>query len=145
MYPKTRIIDGIKNAPIIITLFNKVESIVMPLTNQIEVSENVKQNIISVSSFLFLRKYLKMNSSIIGYSKTALKKNNQIVRNCKPSKTQKDTFLSSVNSYLGIMKHYQTYKIRKKILKKYLSGYWLNHFYISSGYQKLVKKKRIMK
>ena len=75
----------------------------------------------------------------------AIKKNNQIVRNCKPSKTQKDTFLSSVNSYLGIMKHYQTYKIRKKILKKYLSGYWLNHFYISSGYQKLVKKKRIMK
>lgn len=75
----------------------------------------------------------------------AIKKNNQIVRNCKPSKTQKDTFLSSINSYLGIMKHYQTYKIRKKILKKYLSGYWLNHFYISSGYQKLVKKKRIMR
>jgi len=51
-------------------------------------------------------------------------------------------FLSSINSYLGIMKHYETYKIRKKMLLKNLSAYYWNHFYISSGYCKLVLKAR---
>lgn len=51
-------------------------------------------------------------------------------------------FLSSINSYLGIMKHYETYKLRKKMLLKNLSAYYWNYVYISGGYGKLVLKAR---
>ncbi len=60
----------------------------------------------------------------------------------KLSREDLKLFLSSINSYLGIMKHYETYKIRKKMLLKNLSAYYWNHFYISSGYCKLILKAR---
>ncbi|MCB0375583.1 MAG: reverse transcriptase [Sinomicrobium sp.] len=52
------------------------------------------------------------------------------------------SFKSSVNSYLGLMKHYQAYNIRRKMLLRRLSTYYINHFYISGGYAKLVRIKR---
>lgn len=60
----------------------------------------------------------------------------------KLSREDLKLFLSSINSYLGIMKHYETYKLRKKMLLKNLSAYYWNYFYISSGYSKLVLKAR---
>ena len=54
-------------------------------------------------------------------------------------------FLSSMNSYLGTMKHYDTYKLRKKMLIQNLSPYFWNYVYISGGYCKLVPKVRIVK
>jgi len=51
-------------------------------------------------------------------------------------------FLSSVNSYLGIMKHYNTYNLRKRTLIQNLSAYFWNHVYISNNYSKLVSKKK---
>ena len=61
--------------------------------------------------------------------------------------TKEDTnqFLSSINSYLGIMANYNTYKIRKKILRQNLSAYFWNNFYISNHYSKLVPKIRKVK
>jgi len=51
-------------------------------------------------------------------------------------------FLSSINSYLGIMKHYNTYKLRKKMLTKNLSSHFDDYDYIciSSDYDKLTAK-----
>lgn len=49
---------------------------------------------------------------------------NGLVKNNKPSKHDKIKFLSVVNSYLGIMKHYKTYKLKKYILIKYLNSKW---------------------
>ncbi|MFZ2726626.1 MAG: hypothetical protein WAX77_10275 [Methylococcaceae bacterium] len=34
----------------------------------------------------------------------------------RPNKEQQHYFLSSMNSYLGILKHYQTYRLRYQIL-----------------------------
>jgi retron-type reverse transcriptase len=72
----------------------------------------------------------------------AVQKQNILVRERKPDKEEKEYFLSVVNSYLGIMKHYRTYNIRKKIIKKMLSAYWWNHVYVSSGYSKVILKSR---
>ena len=58
----------------------------------------------------------------------------------KLTKEEQDGFLSSMNSYLGIMKHYKTYKLRKKMLKENLSAYFWNYFYIGKNYVKLVRK-----
>ena len=40
------------------------------------------------------------------------------------------------------MKHYRTYYIRRKMLQRTLRMEYFNHFYISGGYCKLVRKKR---
>lgn len=72
---------------------------------------------------------------------------NKTIKGNKPHKLNEEQqvqFLSSVNSYLGMMKHYNTYKLRKKMLLKNLSAYFWNYFHISGGYSKLtLKEKRI--
>ncbi len=56
------------------------------------------------------------------------------------SQSELQDFISSFNSYLGIMKHYKTYKIRKFVLLSLLSDLIYNQVYISDGYCKLVSK-----
>ncbi|HBB27568.1 TPA: hypothetical protein DCZ36_03685 [Candidatus Gracilibacteria bacterium] len=51
-------------------------------------------------------------------------------------------FLSSVNSYLGILKQFSTYRLRKKMLSQNLSAHFWNEFYVSGGYGKIVRKRR---
>ena len=70
----------------------------------------------------------------------AIETQNKIVRDHKPSIEEKEQFLSSMNSYLGIMKHYKTFNIRKRILFKTLSAWWWNYVYLSSGLKKFVLK-----
>jgi hypothetical protein len=73
-----------------------------------------------------------------------IEKWNKIIRaNHKLTKDQQDAFLCSINSYLGIMKHYKTYKLRKKILRNNLSAYFWNTYSIGKNYMKLKKRKRI--
>lgn len=59
--------------------------------------------------------------------------------NNKMSEDNLRLFLASINSYLGMMRHYDSYKLRKKMLSR-LSPYFWNYVYISGGY-KLLKTK----
>jgi len=68
-------------------------------------------------------------------------KQNKIARNHRPTKEEKEYFQSSMNSYLGIMKHYKTYALRKRMIFKYLSAWWWNHVSLKGGYMKFVFKK----
>lgn len=63
----------------------------------------------------------------------AIEKQNKIARNHKPTKEEQQAFLSSINSYLGIMKHYKTYKLRKQMIFKNLSGWWWNYICLKGG------------
>jgi len=65
-------------------------------------------------------------------------KHNEVIKNKKPNIEELVNFISSMNSYLGIMKHYKTFKIRKRLLFTYLLAWWWNYVYISGGYSKLV-------
>ena len=58
----------------------------------------------------------------------------------KPTKEEQQAFQSSMNSYLGIMKHYKSYKLRKDMIFKNLSGWWWNYVYLSGGICKFEKK-----
>ncbi|MBM3257935.1 MAG: hypothetical protein FJZ05_01835, partial [Candidatus Nealsonbacteria bacterium] len=49
--------------------------------------------------------------------------------------------LASMNSYLGIMKAYNTYKLRKKMLMQILSENFKKYFSFSSNYTKFSAKK----
>jgi len=60
----------------------------------------------------------------------------------KLKKEELPEFISCMNSYLGILKHYKTYKLRKKMLSGYLSAWVLNQVYITGGYCKIAPKTR---
>ena len=70
----------------------------------------------------------------------AIEKQNKIARSHKPSREEQEKFLSSMNSYLGIIKHYKTFNLRKRIIFKNLSGWWWNYVYLSGGIGKFVLK-----
>lgn len=75
---------------------------------------------------------------------TAMEKQNKICKDKSPTKEQKASFLCVINTYLGLMKHYKTYGLRKKMLKN-LSPWWWNHHYASGGYVKLTAKQKTIK
>ena len=52
----------------------------------------------------------------------------------------KQDFLSTINSYLGMLKHYKAYKITKKLLVNHISSNFLDYFYISKWYTKIMSK-----
>lgn len=55
-----------------------------------------------------------------------------------------ESFVASVNSYLGYMVHSSSYAIRRKILDS-LSSKWFECLYICTGYRKLKLKKGVSK
>lgn len=56
------------------------------------------------------------------------------------SKRDFEKFLASMNSYLGLMKHYNTYRLRKKMLTEGFSEEFWNYFYATEKYDKLILK-----
>ncbi|HAT7072804.1 TPA: hypothetical protein JAN90_08535 [Legionella pneumophila] len=56
----------------------------------------------------------------------AIAKHNAVAKDHKPTIDEQMAFLCSINSYLGILSHYQTYRLRKGMLKKHLSIWWWN-------------------
>ena len=72
----------------------------------------------------------------------AIEKQNRIAQDHIPDIDEQKAFLSSMNSYLGIMKHYKTYKLRKEMIFKHLSGWWFNFVYLSGGISKFVLKQK---
>lgn len=75
----------------------------------------------------------------------AVQKQNEVVRQGKPDQVALTHFLSSMNSYLGIMKYCKTYKLRRKLLIENVSGWWWNYVYLSGGFSKFVLKIRSVK
>ena len=67
--------------------------------------------------------------------------NDFLIENQKMSKKDLEAFLSSENSYLGIIKRYNTYRLRQKIMTKKLSINFLNLVYFSSDYGMIYLKK----
>jgi hypothetical protein len=75
----------------------------------------------------------------------SLKSHSAVTKDHKPSREEQEAFLSSTNSYLGIVKHYKTYTMRKKMLKTLISGWWENYFTIGKNYEKLERKVKKIK
>jgi hypothetical protein len=70
----------------------------------------------------------------------AIAKQNTVVLGQKPNKEERLYFLSSMNSYLGILKHYKTYSFRKRILTKNLSAWWWSSMCLSNEINKFTLK-----
>jgi RNA-directed DNA polymerase len=84
----------------------------------------------------------------------AIQHHNAIAKAHKPGKDEQAAFLCCMNSYLGILKpakatqlskQFKTYKLRKTMIKKYVSAWWWNLFTVSGGYEKFVSKRKRVK
>lgn len=84
---------------------------------------------------IYIRNQTKGN-----FYKKILYWNNFLKKEGKLTKEALGQFLASVNSYLGIMKHYNTWKLRRKMLTDNLSPRFGEYTCISSDYAKLVAK-----
>ena len=83
------------------------------------------------------RKYIRKRSIWYFCNKINLLNNRVKNNNYKLDYSLKHDFIAILNSYLGMMKHYKTYKLRKKILLNQVSAYFWNYFYISWWYNKV--------
>lgn len=72
----------------------------------------------------------------------AIKHQNAIAMDHKPTQEEKAAFQRSMNAYLGIMKHYRSYTLRKHTLLSTLSGWWWNYFYVT-GYAVFKPKQKV--
>ena len=72
----------------------------------------------------------------------AVENQNSVSMDHKPSLDDKLNFISSINSYLGIMSHYKTYRLRKNIIDWYFSDHWKRIMVVSGGYNKIVIRKK---
>jgi len=72
----------------------------------------------------------------------AIEEQNKIARDYKPTEQEIENFIAIMNSYLGIMQHYKTYRMRKKMIFKNLSAWWWNYVFLTGGISKFAKKKR---
>ena len=70
----------------------------------------------------------------------AIAKQSGIVDNHSPTKEEKDAFLCSMNSYLGIMRQYKSYNLRRNMVIKYLSSWWRNYVYLDANVTKFVMR-----
>jgi len=70
----------------------------------------------------------------------AVKKYNRMAVLQQPDLGLVKQFISSMNSYLGILKHYKTAKLRESVLQKKISAVWWRCFYASGRFRKLVRK-----
>lgn len=93
----------------------------------------------------FLGVYIKPYRVYIGkrcktnFYRNILEWNNKI-ENSKGelSKEQKLKYLTIINSYLGLMKNYNTYKLRKKFLSKSISSSFIKYFVIPESLNKII-------
>lgn len=67
----------------------------------------------------------------------SLKAYSRLAEDHRPSEEERGRFRSSVNSYLGIMRHYKTYSFRVKQLVMYCKKYWSSFFSLKESALKI--------
>ncbi len=68
--------------------------------------------------------HINTSERIISNFKTRIAEFNTLIEERRPSKDQRETFLASVNSYLGILRHFNSYRIRVELLHLVDHRWW---------------------
>ena len=96
----------------------------------------------------FLGCFIKPSHIVINHRtltnfKKALFTHNRLVIDHRPDKDEQSAFISSVNSYLGILRHYKTYRQRRHIMKNHISPFWYKHIaFHSNKFEKIIIRHR---
>jgi len=74
----------------------------------------------------------------------AIHNQNKLIENTiNPNNAEKQLFLSSMNSYLGILGHYKSYKLRKLYITERLSKKWMIYFSVNNSFTKFNELKAL--
>lgn len=74
----------------------------------------------------------------------AVYEQNKVVDGAVPTVEEVRKFVSSMNSYLGLTRHYHTYNIRKKMVFEKLSREWWKYVYLDGKIVKFVERKEVI-
>jgi retron-type reverse transcriptase len=72
----------------------------------------------------------------------AIQKFNQLACRRPLGKSDVDAFLSSINSYMGTLKHMRSYRLRRRIVHRNLIGYWWQQVGLRRGCRSFRRKSR---
>jgi len=86
------------------------------------------------------RIYIKNKNKGNARKKIAVWNEHLLRKNNVLNREEAESFLSFINSILGMMKHYNSYNLRKKILTKEFSILFYNYFYIDFKYCRMFKR-----
>lgn len=102
----------------------------------------------AVHGFQFLGAVIKPGriysaNRIKGNFYSSIKKHNRIIdsKDGCINKRQISEFLCSVNSYLGLLIHYRTFRLRRRMLSEIISMHWCKYLNIRHDYGALVRIK----
>jgi RNA-directed DNA polymerase len=82
-----------------------------------------------------------VGSRIKGNFYEAIKEQNEITKSQIPTKSEVDAFVTIMTSYLGIMKHHKTYKLRRQMITQNLSENWWKYTYATNNFGKFIMRK----
>ncbi len=97
---------------------------------------------LSYLGVMILPRRILQGRRTIRSARSALDSHNKTLGGRWARKPEIVAFQATVNSYLGLMQHYQTYCLRRYLMRKCVSIYWYNHGYISGGYRIYQRKIR---
>ncbi len=73
-----------------------------------------------------------------GNFRRAVERHNRIADDHRPTRAERDAFRSSINSYLGLLAHYDTYRLRRRVLRDVLSPRWRRAVRVDASLRKVV-------
>ena len=86
------------------------------------------------------RKYL--SNRTVGFCYDAIDRLNRLAANSPDyAPTHGEEFVSTVNSYLGMMRHFSSYNLRRKVMKR-IGKEWWQVIWFAGHLEKVVLKKR---
>jgi retron-type reverse transcriptase len=71
----------------------------------------------------------------------AVSRHNRISENAPPTHQEREHLRASINSYLGILKQFATYRFRKRTLLR-LNGWWRRRFRVDHRCEKVVRRRK---
>jgi hypothetical protein len=77
-----------------------------------------------------------------GNFSAAIAKHNAVLRGGEPTVGEQQAFVSSTNSYLGLMKHHNTRRLRYRMLRREVKGWW-KYAYTTGDLNKVVLKAKL--
>jgi len=71
---------------------------------------------------------------------SSIQKHNGIIATRQPDLTEQRAFISSMNSYLGVMGHYRTQRLRRSMIRRHVRVWW-KYAYLNGGINKFTLKR----
>ena len=70
----------------------------------------------------------------------AIEQHNRVAEEHRPTRAERVAFRGSINSYLGLLAHYDTYRLRRRLVLEGLSPWWLKAVRVDAALRKIVLK-----